>query len=164
MHKTAYFYFKQKINLFVTPERCGKVCIFILKRRHLQFNDVPYKVMLVFLTFGLLLSEWPQYWIAFLGFHWNTEWSRPSLWSRGNIVTSHAAAPGSIPGRTSFLVEQHWFLILRWKTCLWEELQPWFLRLQRRACTWREYDDDDDVLTNRPIELTFCMLFSVSKI
>ena len=26
-------------------------------------------------------------------------------WSRGNIVTSHAAGPGSIPGRVSFLAE-----------------------------------------------------------
>ena len=27
------------------------------------------------------------------------------LWFRGNIVTSHAAGPGSIPGRVNFLVE-----------------------------------------------------------
>ena len=30
---------------------------------------------------------------------------RPALWIRGNIVTSHAAGPGSIPGRVDFLVE-----------------------------------------------------------
>ena len=30
---------------------------------------------------------------------------RLPLWSRGNIVTSHAADPGLIPGRISFLVE-----------------------------------------------------------
>ena len=30
---------------------------------------------------------------------------RLPLWSRGNIVTSQAAGPGSIPGRVSFLVE-----------------------------------------------------------
>ena len=27
------------------------------------------------------------------------------LWSRGDILTSHAADPGSIPGRVNFLVE-----------------------------------------------------------
>ena len=32
------------------------------------------------------------------------ERSGPPLWSRDNIVTSHAAGPGSIPGRISFLV------------------------------------------------------------
>ena len=30
---------------------------------------------------------------------------RPPLWSRCNIVASHAAVPGSIPGRIIFLVE-----------------------------------------------------------
>ena len=30
---------------------------------------------------------------------------RPPLWSRGNIVNSHPAGPGSIPGWVSFLVE-----------------------------------------------------------
>ena len=30
---------------------------------------------------------------------------RPPLWSRGNIVTSHAGSPGSINGRVNFLVE-----------------------------------------------------------
>ena len=29
----------------------------------------------------------------------------PPLRSRGNIVTSHAAGPGSIPGRVSFVIE-----------------------------------------------------------
>ena len=30
---------------------------------------------------------------------------RPPLWSMGNIVTSHAAGPGSIPGHVSLLIE-----------------------------------------------------------
>ena len=30
---------------------------------------------------------------------------RPPLWSRGNIVASHAAGPGSIPGRVNLLVK-----------------------------------------------------------
>ena len=30
---------------------------------------------------------------------------RPPLWSRGNIVTSHPAGPGSVPGQNNFLVE-----------------------------------------------------------
>ena len=28
----------------------------------------------------------------------------PQLWSRGKIVASHTAGPGSIPGRVNFLV------------------------------------------------------------
>ena len=34
-----------------------------------------------------------------------TLWERPLLWSRGNVVGSHAAGPVSILGRVSFLVE-----------------------------------------------------------
>ena len=37
--------------------------------------------------------------------HTYIPYSRPPLWYRADVVPSHAAGPGSIPGRISFLVE-----------------------------------------------------------
>ena len=46
-----------------------------------------------------------------------------------------------IPSKTAA-----WFLSLRWKTCLWAELQHWCMNLQWKICNWAELSDDDCLL------------------